>query len=84
MQFSITDPEDLETLAKWQEEQIAKIEAQQAGTQSATLVKKIGGRIYTGMIGGLFSYIFTPTNVGTVVRVENGLNNEHIELYGGM
>jgi hypothetical protein len=33
-----------------------------------------------GCIGGGYSYIFTPTSLGVVVRVKNNLTKEEIDL----
>lgn len=34
----------------------------------------------TGAIGGQFTYSFTPTNLGTVVKVECGITKEQLDL----
>lgn len=70
--FKITNQEDIEALEQWEHQQVEKIKEAQGGT------------LYTGAIGGLFSYTFTPTNVGTIVKVTNGLNNESIDLFGDL
>lgn len=36
--------------------------------------------VYTGAIGGEFTYSFTPTNLGTVVKVKSWITNEEIDL----
>lgn len=40
--------------------------------------KKTGG--YYGAIGGGFTYQFTPTSIGVVLRVENCLTHESIDV----
>lgn len=35
---------------------------------------------YTGAIGGRFTYQFTPTTLGTVVKVIDNLENDEIDL----
>jgi len=34
----------------------------------------------TGAIGGRFTYSFTPTSLGTIVKVKCGLTNEEVDL----
>jgi hypothetical protein len=36
--------------------------------------------VYTGSIGGRFSYIFTDTSLGTVTRVKDNLDSTEIDL----
>jgi len=35
---------------------------------------------YGGAVGGALTYMFTPTNLGTVVKVEDGFTGEKIDL----
>lgn len=35
---------------------------------------------YTGAIGGNLTYHFTPTNLGTVVKVEHGLTGRILDV----
>lgn len=36
--------------------------------------------IYTGTIGGRFTYQFTPTSLGVIVKVLDGLDKTEIDL----
>jgi len=57
-----------EKLNKWMEEQLEKAPRDEYG------------RIISGCSGGMFTYEFTPTTLGTVVRVINNLNKEVVDL----
>jgi len=35
---------------------------------------------YSGAIGGRFTYSFTPTSLGTIVKVKDGLDDTTIDL----
>lgn len=37
-------------------------------------------RAYYGCSGGAYTYSFTPTSLGTVVKVVNGVTKEEIDL----
>ena len=34
----------------------------------------------TGAVGGRFTYMFTPTGIGLVVKVEDGITKQQIDL----
>lgn len=36
--------------------------------------------VYTGAIGGRYTYSFTPTSLGTVVKVYDAITKETIDL----
>jgi hypothetical protein len=55
-------------LDEWTEELEAKIEA------------KEGHKPYYGATGGQLTYMFTPTNLGIVVKVEHCYTKETIDL----
>lgn len=55
------------------EEQITKID-----DWTKTLNPPIGA--YCGAIGGRFTYQFTPTSLGTVVKVIDNLSKEFLDL----
>ena len=35
---------------------------------------------YSGTIGGRFTYCFTPTSLGIVVKVKDGIDEDEIDL----
>ena len=41
---------------------------------------KGGTRLYTGCTGGNLTYSFTPTSLGTVVKVKEALTGEELDL----
>lgn len=53
-------------------------EEQQTKLTEWTLTKDM--EAYTGAIGGRFTYSFTPTNLGTVVKVKDELDGTKIDL----
>jgi hypothetical protein len=56
-------------LKQWQNEQNAKVAAKQKKSYA-----------YYGAIGGGFSFIYTPTSVGNVIKVMNSVTKEEIDL----
>lgn len=65
--FSL-DKDQSEKLAKWREEQYAKSSKDELG------------HVRVGAIGGAFTYSFTPTTLGCVVKVYNATTKEEIDL----
>ena len=59
----------------WKQEQNAKVAKQQEGTD----VARVGGPNY-GAIGGGFTYMFTPTGLGMVIKVVNNITKEELDL----
>ncbi len=37
-------------------------------------------KVYTGAIGGRYTYSFTPTSIGLVVKVKDAITGEEIDL----
>jgi hypothetical protein len=37
-------------------------------------------KVYTGAIGGRYTYSFTPTSLAVIVKVKDGITNEEIDL----
>ena len=37
-------------------------------------------QVYTGAIGGRYTYSFTPTGLGTIVKVHDPITNTEIDL----
>ena len=35
---------------------------------------------YSGSIGGQFIYILTPTSLGVIIKIKDGLNDEILDL----
>lgn len=35
---------------------------------------------YTGAIGGRFTYSFTPTNIGLIIKVKDNVDNTEIDV----
>lgn len=52
------------------DEQEAKIDEWVAGKQ----------RVYTGAIGGRFTYSFTPTSIGVVVKVYDCIDKDELDI----
>lgn len=71
--FELT-PEELVEVSEWSAEQDAIIvERQRArGDQSDTP--------YYGASGGSLTYMFTPTSLGLVIKVEHGLTKNVLDL----
>lgn len=42
--------------------------------------KKSHKSVYTGAIGGRYTYSFTPTSLGTVVKVSDAITKTEIDL----
>lgn len=68
--FSLTE-EQKEKLGQWASEQYKKdaAKAAQNGRLSAY-----------GASGGEFSYTFTPTNLGLIIKVKNNLSGDELDL----
>jgi hypothetical protein len=68
--FALTE-EQKEKLGAWADEQHKK-DAEKA---------KASGRLSVyGASGGAFSYTFTPTTLGMVVKVKNNLSGDELDL----
>jgi hypothetical protein len=68
--FSLTN-EQIEKLSVWAAEQVSK------DTEKAAQ----SGRISTyGACGGAFTYSFTPTSLGLIVKVTNNLSGDELDL----
>jgi len=72
MKFGI-DAEQAEKLATWIEEQNAKVAERQKD-------KDFPSTPYYGCSGGAYTYLFTPTTLGMVVKVRNNMTKEEIDL----
>ena len=72
--FDISE-EDWERIMAWQQEIDAKVMEQQKGTDMER-----PGVAYYGAIGGGYTYSFTPTGLGTVVKVRNGLTGDVLDI----
>lgn len=66
--FSL-DEKQIEKLEKWNQEQEAKAAEKQGKKEP-----------YYGAIGGALTYMFTPTSLGLVAKVEHGYTKETIDL----
>ena len=64
-----------EKLAKWRKSQDVKVMEQQKGTKF-----EHSNEAYYGCSGGAYTYEFTPTSLGLVVVVRNGMTEEEIDL----
>jgi hypothetical protein len=62
------DESQSKRLLKWLKEQEVKAEEMQ------------GKKPYYGCSGGVLTYMFTPTTIGLVVKVEHGYTKETIDL----
>jgi hypothetical protein len=62
-------------LAAWKKAQDVKVMEQQKGTKF-----EHSGEAYYGCSGGAYSYEFTPTSLGLIVKVRNGATEETIDL----
>lgn len=60
-------------LNKWMKIQDKKVAEKQGDKYSMSIA-------YYGASGGGYTYCFTPTGLGTVVKVRNGLTKEEIDL----
>lgn len=77
------DKAQSEKLATWSKEQEAKALERQRATLPSEEFDQLtmsGKHPYTGAISGAYTYSFTPTSLGTVVKVTNGLTGETIDL----
>lgn len=72
--FSL-DKIQVKKLAKWSKQQ--ELKAARLQKKSKRSEKDLP---YYGAIGGAYTYSFTPTSLGMVVKVTNGLTNETIDL----
>jgi len=72
--FEISE-EDWERITTWQQEIDAKVMEQQKRTR----MERPGGAYY-GVSGGGYTYSFTPTSLGTVVKVTNGLTGDVLDI----
>lgn len=64
-----------EKLAAWKKAQDGKVMEQQKGTKF-----EHPDEAYYGCSGGAYTYEFTPTSLGLVVVVRNGMTEEEIDL----
>jgi len=69
------DKDQYEKLKAWREEQDLKVMEAQKGTDL-----EHSGEAYYGASGGAYTYSFTPTSLGCVVKVTNGATNDTIDL----
>lgn len=77
------DNEQKEKLAIWKEKLNKKIIEKQRETMSAedfALLTDNGKYPYSGATGGSITYSFTPTSLGIVTIVTDGLTGESIDL----
>lgn len=65
---------ELATIAKWAKEQDEIVVAKQKAQGNA------GDRPNYGAIGGELTYIFTPTSIGTIVKVVHGVTKAELDL----
>ncbi len=87
--FSLTNNQ-VETAEKWIKEQNLKLALKQIMQDPETClyslseieqsIKDGDPQPYTGTMGGIYTYIFTPTGVGQIVRLKNLMTNEEINL----
>lgn len=68
--FALTE-EQKEKLGVWADEQHRK-DAEKAAASGRLSVY--------GASGGAFSYTFTPTNLGLIVKVKNNLSGDELDL----
>lgn len=67
--FHLLNEDQAQKLAAWMQEQDTKVAARQNRPDA-----------YYGASGGAYTYKFTPTTLGLVIKVENGLTKEEIDL----
>ena len=72
--FQLTK-EQWEKFEAWKDEQDRKVMESQKGTDL-----EHPGEAYYGAAGGAYTYSFTPTGIGCVVKVTNGATNDTIDL----
>jgi hypothetical protein len=72
--FQISE-KDWERIRAWQQEIDAKVKEQQKGTSD-----EHRDMAYYGAIGGAYTYSFTPTGMGTVVKVTNVLTGDVLDI----
>lgn len=81
--FTLTEQQKIK-LSEWMREQRKKaIESQRKTiTNPSTIIQQswADGYPYTGAIEGAVTYMFTPTSIGTVIKVKYGLTEETIDL----
>lgn len=81
--FGLTD-DQMEKYLRWQSEQYGKaVEKQKREIENPTEVIKScweDGYPYAGAIGGSSTFMFTPTSLGVVVKVTDGLTGETVDL----
>jgi len=64
-------------------QQYAKLNKwKQVQTEKAMKLQEVSGssELNAGAIGGVYTYSFTPTSLGTVVKITNGLTNDVLDL----
>lgn len=72
--FSL-DAQQISKLNEWSGEQDKKVVELQKGTKL-----EHPDEAYYGCSGGALTYMFTPTTLGLVVKVQNNLTSEIIDL----
>jgi hypothetical protein len=72
--FSL-DEQQRKKFNEWKKEQDEKVKNKQKGTH----LERLNGPYY-GACAGAYTYSFTPTTLGCVVKVTNGLTKEEIDL----
>lgn len=64
--------QELSKLNSWKEEQFKKCQEKQ-NLDSPDLLN-------TGAIGGLYTYSFTPTTIGIVIKITNNITGDILDL----
>jgi len=77
--FSL-DAEQSERYQEWEKEQDAKVRARQLESTDSSTAKMAECGAYYGTIGGGYTFTFTPTGLGTVVKVKNCVTGEELDL----
>ena len=69
-----------EKLSEWAKEQDNIILEKQKLSTDPMIREMAKSGAYYGATGGAFTYSFTPTSLGTVMKVKHGLTNNEIDL----
>jgi hypothetical protein len=64
-------PTDVEKIKAWCDEQDKKVAQKQ---------NRPDGQAYYGAIGGAYTYMYTPTGLGLIVKIKNNLTEEILDL----
>jgi hypothetical protein len=66
-------------IKEWKAEQNAKVKARQE--KDPQFVEDHGGMLpYYGASGGAYTYSFTPTTIGCVVKVKNSVTGDELDV----